>query len=441
MKKAKKLGFIMLTALVMGNMIGSGVFLLPSTLAPYGYFALAGWVVSAIGAMLLAFIFARLSFHIPLQGGIYAFSRHVFGDYIGFQVAWGYWVQTWVGNAAIIVGIMAYLASIWPALMYNKILAIIVSQGVLWTITGINLMSLRTAGIVQTVTTILKLIPILLIAIVGLFYVDVSNLTVEPIDTAISPWDAMNKVVLLTMWSFIGVETAGVPAGSIKNPRKIIPLATLVGTGITAIIYLISMVVIMGVVPQGDLALSTAPYALAAQNIFGSYWGTFFFWVVAIGAIISSLGALNGWILIQGQMPLAAAENNLFPKIFKKKNKTGVPYIGILVSSGLISLLLLFGIQEGFINLFEFIISLATLAILICYLFAVSAQIAMMHTGEISLKDISWVDRVLAPLAFIYVIYAMYGAGNLMSVVALFFFASTPIYAFVAKRKNNSQKT
>lgn len=438
MKKAKQLSFIMLTALVMGNMIGSGVFLLPATLAPYGYLALTGWGISAIGAMLLAFVFARLSFHIPLQGGIFAFSRHAFGDYVGFQVAWGYWIQTWIGNAAIIVTIMAYLASVWPELVSNKILAICISQGILWSITGINLISLRTAGIVQTVTTVLKLMPILLIVAVGIFYVDFSNITVAPVEMGSSTWGTMNKVVLLTMWSFIGVETAGVPAGSIKNPKKTIPLATLVGTGLTAVIYLLSMVVVMGVMPQGELALSTAPYATAAQYIFGSSWGVFFFWVIAIGAIVSSLGALNGWILIQGQMPLAAAETGLFPKVFKKTNKTDVPYVGVIVSSALISLLLLFGVQGGFISLFEFIISLATLAILICYLFAVAAQLFMIQTKEISFRDISWADKILAPIAFIYVLYAMYGAGSLMGIVALFFFASTPIYGFLAKRKKRA---
>jgi len=438
MKKAKQLSFIMLTALVMGNMIGSGVFLLPATLAPYGHFALAGWAVSAVGAMLLAFVFARLSFHIPLQGGIFAFSRHAFGDYIGFQVAWGYWIQTWIGNAAIVVTIMAYLASVWPALISNKVLAICISQGILWGITGINLISLRMAGIVQTITTVLKLMPILLIVAVGIFYIDLPNITVAPMDTSTSSWDIMNKVVLLTMWSFIGVETAGVPAGSIANPKKTIPLATLVGTGLTAVVYLLSMVVVMGVMPQGELASSTAPYAIAAQYIFGSSWGVFFFWLIAVGAIISSLGALNGWILIQGQMPLAAAETGLFPKIFKKTNKTDVPYVGVIVSSGLISLLLLFGIQGGFISLFEFIISLATLAILICYLFAVAAQLLMIQTKEIEPKDLSWTDRILAPLAFIYVLYAMYGAGSLMGIVALFFFASTPIYGFLAKKKKRN---
>ncbi len=439
-KPQRQLGFFVITALVMGNMIGSGVFLLPSTLAPYGHYALSGWVLSAVGAMLLAFVFARLSYAVPQQGGIYAFSRKAFGDFVGFQVAWNYWVQTWVGNSALVIGSVAYMASLWPELGTNKALAVLVGLGILWGITGINLMSLRLAGTVQTVSTVLKLVPVLLIAGIGIFYINPENLLVAPMNSETISYDAINKVALLTMWSFIGVESAGVPAGAIKNPKRTIPMATLVGTGLTAIIYLVSLTAMMGVIPQGELASSTAPYALAANYIFGAEWGSFFKWFVTIGAVMSSLGALNGWILLQGQMPLAAAQDKLFPSIFGKL-RNGVPYFGILVSSVLISGLLLMGMQDGLIKLFEFVISLATLTVLICYLFGVVSQMVMAYTGQIAKEQVSWMDKVVSLGAFVYILYAMYGAGEaLISLGALFFFASTPVYALVAKQRREVEK-
>lgn len=426
----------MITALVMGNMIGSGVFLLPATLAVYGKYALVGWFISAVGAMLLAYVFARLSFHIPQQGGIYAFSRKAFGDYVGFQVAWIYWIQTWIGNAALVLGAVAYLASLWPELRHDTTLALMVAQVILWTITGINLLSLRVIGAFQTVMTVLKVLPILLIAIVGFFYISPDRLAAAPVvDGGQDIPDIINKVVLLTMWTFIGVESAGVPAGGIKNPRRTIPLATLVGTGLTAVLYLMGMAAVMGVVPQSELLSTTAPFAVAAVHIFGDTLGPVFFWVVALGAIISSIGALNGWVLMQGQMPMAAAENGLFPALFKRTNSQGVPYLGVLLSSSLIAIFLIIGMQEGLVALFEKTITLATLGILICYLFAVVSQFVLVRKGSIHGSDITLGDKILFVPAFCYVLYALHGVGEaLLALGALFFFASTPLYALVVKR-------
>lgn len=424
----KKLNLAMLTSLVAGNMIGSGVFLLPSAMAQLGSLSLLSWFFTAAGSFILALIFSRMSLKIPKTGGPYAFAKIGLGNFVGFQTAYSYWIAIWAGNAAIVIAGTGYLSVFFPFLT-NSLYACILSVAFIWLFTFINLKGIRNAGFIQLLTTILKLIPLILIALLGWFYFDF-NLLMNSLNVTtpkISNFNLITHAAILTLWAFIGLESATVPADSVKNPKRNIPLATLFGTLIAAFVYIASSTVLMGMLPNNILQSSSSPFADAAGIIFGP-WGK---WLIAAGAIISCLGCLNGWILLQGQIPMAAAKDGLFPKIFQKENKKGVPFFGLIITSVLITLLLLLTISSDLVNQFKIIILMATLANLIPYLYTPVVEILI--TRE---KKVSSFVLVTAILGLVYSFWAILGAGQeILAYGSLLLLSSIPFYIFVPKSK------
>lgn len=418
----RALGLWMLTALVAGNMIGSGVFLLPASLASFGSISIVAWILTALGAICLGLVFAKLSSILPRVGGPYAYCREGFGDFTGFQVAYNYWIALWVGNAAIAVAAVSYLSVFWPALKTDNHLACGLGIVLVWLMTFINIMGVKQAGIVQLITTILKLIPLILIATFGLFFIHAKNLLDFNISHQ-SHFSALTGAATLTLWSFIGLESGTIPADDVENPQKTIPRATIFGVLITAAIYILSTIAVMGVIPMATLAKSSSPYADAAQIMFGHTA----YYVVAIGAIISCLGALNGWTLLQGQIPLAAARDGLFPKIFKKAS------VGLIVSSILITILMLLTYNTGRVEQFTLIILIATLASLIPYLYTCLAElmIFMKYPEQFNLKRMGW-SLLVSILGTIYAFWAIAGSGQqILFYGGLLFFSSVPIYVWM----------
>ncbi len=437
MKEEKKeLGLWMLTALVTGNIVGSGVYLLPAVLASYGTISILGWLFTAVGVVFLALVFSRLSRLIPKAGGPYAYCREAYGDFIGFQVAYNYWVYIWVGNAAISVALVSYLSVFFPTLLSNSMLAILVALGVLWSLTGLNILSIRFVGKFQIVTAVLKLLPLLLMGTVGLFFIHAGNYQGNFNVSGQSNWHALIAVSALTLWSFIGFESATVPAEHVKDPAKTIPRATLLGTLIAVVVYIASTVAVMGVMPLGELAHSSAPYADAASIVFGSWIGKF----VALSAVISCLGALSGWILLQGQMPMAAAEEELFPAAFARKNKNGLPWLGLVISSVLVSALLLMRYGVSLVDQFTFIILLATFSALIPYIYTSLAEmILMIKKPEMRSKVRMSRVLVIAILAFLFSFLAVVGAGrDVVFYGMLLFLSGIPLYLWMVWRKSIS---
>lgn len=425
----KKLGLGMLTALVVGNMIGSGVFMLPASLAGFGSISLLGWGFTAIGAILLALVFARLSHALPKTGGPYAFCREAFGDFIGFQAAYSYWVYAWVGNAAITVAFVGYLAFFFPVLGQEPGMALTVMLGAVWLITLVNIISIFSAGIVQVLLTLIKVLPLLLIGIVGLFYIEPANFMPYNISGQ-SDGMAIMGAATLTLWAFIGMESATIPAGHVENPSVNIPRATILGVLIAAFIYLLGSFAIMGVMPNSELVKSSAPYADAASRIFGGGWTAAF---VAFGAAASSVGALNGWIMVQAQVPMAAAQDGLFPAVFGKTTKKGIPAIGLVISSILISILLIFSQSENLVDQFTFIILLATLAVLVPYAYCTLGELIIFvrHRERFNGRHFAKAC-IMSGLAFAYVIWAIAGAGaDVVYYGMLMLFAGMPLYVWM----------
>jgi APA family basic amino acid/polyamine antiporter len=424
-KLKRSMGLWMATALVVGNMIGSGVFLLPASLADAaGPVSLVAWLFTGAGAILLALVFANLGRAFPRTGGPYAYTRRAFGDFIGFQTAWGYWIAVWAGNAAIAVAFVSYLTVFWPELGSNNLLGALVGIALIWLLTAVNILGVRESGRVQVVTTVLKFVPLALIGIIGIFFLDGSNYTpFSPHGT----WSAISAAAPLTLWAFIGLESATVPAEEVRDPERTIPRATMIGTVITTAVYILATAAIMGVLPTDQLAGSQSPFADAAGVMFGGGWDK----VIALVALVSTFGALNGWILLQGRVPLAAAEDGLFPGAFAKvSGKRRTPVFGLVVSSLLVSALMLMNYTKGLVDAFTFVILLATLTTLVPYAYSAAAQAYLYFTEPEAFRVKAMVrDTVIAALAFAYSAWAIAGSGqDIIAKGFMLLLAGVPIY-------------
>lgn len=422
----QKIGLIGLTALVIGNLIGSGVFLLPATLASFGSISLMGWVVSSFGAIILALVFANLSQLMPKSGGPYVYAQEAFGKDVGFYVCWAYWVMCWISNASLIAGAIGYMSQIYGS--YNKELALIVELSLLFLMTAINLYGVKVTNALEVTLTIAKVIPLLMLPIAGLMFVNMDNFNVFNA-TGQSTISTLNLVAFTTFWGFVGLETGTVPGGNVKNPKRNIPIATILGTVIAASIYILGTFVIMGVLDREALIISKAPYADAANAIWGGSWGT----PVAIAAIIACIGSLNGWIMIVGKMPQAAAEDKLFPKIFAKTSQNGAPFYGIIASSLLTVPLIVMSISDKLIEQFYFIMEISVTLILIIYAISTLAFIKILYLKQklYSLKG------GIAFVALSFSLWAIWGASIKMAALSLIFVAcGIPLHMYMKFKKN-----
>lgn len=432
--RTKPLTKPMTTALVVGNMIGSGVFLLPASLAAYGPISLIGWLFTAAGAFLLALVFARLGRAMPRTGGPYAFSREAFGDFVGFQTAWGYWIAAWVGNAAIAIAFVGYLGHFFPVLSANatsdKVMQAVIATAAIWLLTWVNSRGLRQSGVMQLATTVLKVLPLGAVALLGLFWMDAGNFS--PFNTSgESPFGAVTAVATLTLWAFIGLESATVPAEGVDDAERTIPRSTVRGLLITAGIYVLGTVAVMGILPAEILAASTAPFAEAAALAWGSLAGD----VVALAAVISAFGCLNGWILIQGQVPYAAARDGLFPKTMGELNRHGVPARALTWSSLLLTALMLVNYNASLVQRFTDMILLATLATLVPYVFTAAAQMYLLTTKRHRYANGHPTrDMAVALAAFVYAAWTIVGAGyQAVAWGYLLLLAGMPVFVWIRR--------
>ncbi len=429
--KSKQIGLWTATSLVVGNMIASGLFMLPATLGIYGGISLIGWIISGAGAICLALVYSWLSKLMPLAtGGPYAYTREGMGNFAAFLVAWGYWISVWCTNAAITVAFVSYLSAFIPALGSNPILSVGTGLAAIWFLTWINTKGIREAGIVQVITTVLKIAPLLVITIGGLFYLNTDHFIPFNVSSQ-SDLSAITSTTTLTLFAFLGLECATIPSGNVKNPEKTISRATIIGTVLTTFIYIASTVAVMGLISPSTLRESQAPFADAAASI----WGEGARYLVAGGAVIATFGALNGWILVQGQMPMAAARNHLFPQVFAKENKNGTPALGIMISSVLVSVLTMMNFNNSLADTYKFVILMGTLTCLVAYLFSIVAFFIM----DSRQPGIRWGKMVVATLAFIYSMWAVIGSGEeIVYWGFILLMAGLPFYAWIQIQRKTS---
>ncbi|MFG2497714.1 amino acid permease [Streptomyces sp. NPDC048441] len=434
-RHARRFGLPIATCLVMGNIIGGGIFLLPASVAPFGTISLVAFGVLTAGAIALALVFGRLAQRDPRTGGPYVYAREAFGDFAGFLSAWSYWATTWVSNAALAVAAVGYLDVLipvndhkWTACLAALVLQLLPALA--------NLAGTRYIGAVQLIATVLKFLPLLLVAIGGLFFFDSANL--GPFQaTGESPVGAVSASAAILLFSYLGIESAAVSAGEVRDPRRNVGRATILGTLGAALVYLLGTLAVFGTVAHDKLVGSTAPFSDAVNAMFGGSWGGT---AVALAALVSMVGALNGWTLLSAQTPYAAAKDGLFPSAFGKKRR-GVPTVGVLVTVVLASLLTVYNYTAGSSGVFESLVLITTFTATVPYLLATAAQIYFLVSGQGERVNRARLvrDGVLAGIAFGFSMWLVAGSGYAAVYQGvLFLFVGVLAYAWMAARKKRT---
>jgi len=398
----------MCTALVVGNVIGVGIFVLPASLAPYGLNALTGWLITVVGCAFLAISLSTLSRAFPNDDGPYSYTKRAFGDVVAFTVMWCYWFSVWVTNATIAVGIVGYLTVFFPGLSASAWLPPVTALSLLWFFVLINLGGARAVGWVQIMTTALKLVPLLGVICLGLWVLFTSPAAYTQ-HTPRSPatFGALSSVSTLTLFAMLGIECAMIPAGRVRDPSKTIPRATVIGTIVTAVIYIGVSVVPMLLIPQSALATSNAPFADLFARVLGDRSGQ----LLAIFVVIGGLGALNGWTLIVGEVTQSIARHGAFPHFLSKENKHGAPTFALVLTGAIASVMLLSNYSQSIAGMFTLLSVIVTAGNLPFY-FACSLAVVIgaRRFPGVSPRRATWL--IAASLgAALYCVWATIGIG------------------------------
>ncbi|MFF4113208.1 APC family permease [Streptomyces sp. NPDC001714] len=428
---AAALGLPAASALVIGSIIGTGVFALPSALAPYGPIALVAFGVVTLGALALALTFGSLAGRTTASGGPYVYAREAFGEFAGFLNAWSYWITAWAGNAAIVVAWVGYV-EVFVNTGHKTWLSVLLALTGLWIPAAINLTGVRNIGAFQVITTVLKFVPLVFMATVGLFFMDPDNFGSFNASGR-SALGAISAAGAIALFSYLGLEAASVVAGRVREPGRNVPRATVYGTLVCAVIYILGTLAVFGTVSHAGLGSSTAPFTDAADNIFGGTWAGD---VVAVAAIVSGIGALNGWTMLCAEMPYAAARDGLFPTAFARlRGANGVPAFGIVASTVLASLITVFSYTR-FEDVFTKIVLLSVLTAVIPYLFSAAAQLYwLLVKGRESLSPKRLArDTTVTVLALAFSYWSIQGSGYQTVYYGLFVvLLGVPVYVWLKR--------
>lgn len=426
----KDIGLVIATALVAGNMMGSGIFMLPATLADKSGPAatMLAWIVTGLGSIFLALSFAKLGTKVPKTGGPYEYSKLAFGDFMGFMNAWLYWNGSWIGNAAVVIAVSSYAGKLIPAIGNSQLGSFLFASAVLWIFTIVNVFGVRKAGKIQTTITFFELALFLFFIVVAALHFNVSNLL--PLVPTGKGLGTMPSAATSTLWAFVGLESASIAAGEIKNPEKNVAKSTIIGIIIVAVMYMAINFFAMGAMPNEALAKSSAPIADILSQYFGSGVTTF----VTLGAVISILGTTVGWLLSTARVAFAAGEDGMFPGFFAKVHpKYKTPYVAIIIGSVLVNLLLLLNYNKSTNAAFNFIILLATLSFLPIYAMTSAAEILLVVKKEKNFNVWNFLKNSFVPLVgFLYACWTIYGSGaETVMYGFLLMLAGVPFYIYM----------
>ena len=404
-----RLSLVGASALVVGSIVGVGIFNLPSALAPYGPITLVSMGLTTVGALALAWLFATLARRVPAAGGPYAYARMAFGNRLGFANAWSYWITAWAGNAAIAVGWVLYV-EVFINKGQTKIWTILLVLAGLWIPAAINLSGIRNMGWFQVATTITKFAALAFMSVVGLFYIKTANFTPFNVSGS-SSISAVGSGMAIALFSYLGLEVASVGAAKVRDPDRNVPLSTMLGTLATAVVYMLSLVAVFGILSNHVLQNSTAPFSTAVNAMFGgTFWGD----VMAVVVIISGIGALNGWTMVTAEMPRAAAEDGVFPKRFERLNRRGAPAWGIVFSTGLASIAMIVNyLGSDGVTAFTTLVLMTGITAAIPYGFSALAQIKWRIADRRKIEKPRFVrDMIIAVLAVVFSGFFIYYSRN-----------------------------
>lgn len=398
-RNARLLGPWMATALVVGNIIGAGIFLLPATLAPFGQNAIYAWVLTIAGALCLAWVFAQLAAR--LDGGPYAYVREAAGDLPAFMVMWSYWISIWAGLPVLAIAAVSYASSIYPPIG-GPVAAPLGAVAAVWLFALVNMRGATFAGGVQLVTSVLKLLPLIAVVLVAatLFGRGNESASLTPVEVSAG---AIATAGTLALFSMLGFESASVAAAKVADRTRIVPRATIAGTALVGLVYLVACTAVLFLLPGESAASSAAPFADAIAPALGPVAGT----LIALFAIVSALGCLNGWILCSGEVPLALARDGVFPRWLSATTPAGTPIRAQIVSCTLSTLLIASNYSRSMADLFAFMLLVTTTVTLVLYIACSASALALMARGRVRAPLLG----VAAVLGLGFAIWAVWGAG------------------------------
>lgn len=427
----RELGFAMCVALVVGGMIGSGVFLLPVSLAPLGWNSVYGWLVTIAGTLCLVAVLMRLGKGRAGDCAPYSYPAAAFGPGTGFVVAWSYWISCWVTNATLAIAAVSNLAAVWPGLAAPGVPAA-VAVALVWLFTLINCRGVRTAGGVQIVTLLLKVVPLVGVILVAVWLFGSGTAAPVAHDSVPVTGAAIGGAATLTLFAMLGFESAMVAGDRAKDPERTVPRAVLTGVLITGLLYLFAGSAVTLMLPPETVAASASPFATFFATLVDPALGP----VVAVFVAIAALGALNGFILLQAEMPFTLARHGLLPDWTAKLNRRGAPHRIHIVSSALASLVVLANYSRDLAGLFQFMLLVTTSVTLIFYLACVLAWLKLARFGRIAAPP-AMIAVALAALA--YALWAFHGAGIEASLWSLAMTAAAlPVYLVMRRARRSS---
>jgi arginine:ornithine antiporter/lysine permease len=440
--KEEKLGLFSLIALVVGSMIGGGAFNLPSDMAAGANSGavIIGWTITGIGMIALALAYQNLALRKPeLDGGIYSYARAGFGEFVGFNSAWGYWISAWLGNVAYATLLFSSLSYFFPIFgKGNNLASVIGASLILWIVHALLLKGIKEASIVNVITTIAKLVPIFLFINVMIFAFKADVFLKDFWGKGGFEWSSVQEQVkstmLVTLWVFIGIEGAVVLSGRAKD-RKDVGRATVLGLLGTLLIYVLISIFSLGVMSQPQLAQLKAPsMAYVMESVVGK-WGAS---VINLGLVVSLLGAWLGWTLLAAEIPYVAAKDGVLPKWLAKENQNGSPSASLWLTNGLIQLFLLLVLFAE--STYKAMYSMAGVAILLPYLFSALYQLKLAYTGEsYEPNEQRDKDLFLGIIAFLYSIWLVYAAGLDYLLMVSVLYAPGIIFYLKARREQGEK--
>jgi len=430
MEAKKKMTLVQLTVIVAVNMMGSGIIMLPANMAKVGAISLLSWGVTALGSMAIAYGFAQAGLFNQKPGGMSAYAEEAHGKAGFFMTFYLYFFSLAIGNVAIAISAVGYLATFFPWLSSTPIATCIGVIGLIWLTTVANFGGPSVTGRIGTVTIWGVILPVGLLSLIGWFWFSGDTFAAAWNPNGIGIGAGLGSSISLTLWAFLGMESAAQNSAAVENPRKNVPLACMLGTLGAAFVYILSTTVIQGIVPNAELTQSTGPFGLAYAKMFNPTVGS----IVMGLAVMACVGSLLGWQFTISQTAKSAADDRMFPSVFSKMNTRGAPVAGMVIMGIVQSAMALSTISPSLNEQFSALVNLAVVTNVLPYILALSGLMVMMRNAGVS-QNVYRRNTIVAMVAMIYSVYAIFASGKdavlgAMIVMGIGFV----IYGFIAHR-------
>lgn len=430
-----KMGVVQLTILTAVNMMGSGIIMLPTKLASVGTISILSWLVTAIGSLCLAYGFAKCGMFSRKSGGMGGYAEYAFGKAGNFMANFTYSISLVIANIAIAISAVGYGAVLFDWHL-SPIMTCIATIIIIWITTIANFGGARITGRIGSITVWGVIIPVVGISIIGWFWFDGN--------TYINSWNphhlsfvtGLSTSIAMTLWSFLGLESACANSDAVENPEKNIPIAVLGGTLLCAVVYILSTNVMAGFVPNMELANSTAPFGLAFAYMFTPLIGK----IIMILMCIACIGSLLGWQFTVAQVFKSSSDIGYFPKIFSKVSSRDAPIIGMLILAIIQTILSLMTISPSLSKQFNSLVDLAVVTNLIPYILSMAALIPIQRLYKVSNKTHVTILATTI-IGSIYSFYALYSSGSdAMMMGSIVTFAGWSLYGLFVRDSNTCPK-